>query len=397
MPAFPRFLQIHSLHNYTAALLNRDDSGLAKRLPYGDAMRTRISSQCLKRHWRMNDDQNALRALPKEELPHSVRSRELVSKKILGALGQDCTLDKEILGALAEELQKAVYGDKGAKKESRQPLLLGVPEIDYLANQFKDLVATVQEEGDDKKAATERAKEFYKNHKSNMAAMRANTAIPGGLAAALFGRMITSDPAANIEAPIYVAHSFTTHKVQKDDDYFAVVDDLDTNGAGADHIGEMDLTSGIFYGYTVVNVPGLIANLTGKSEEEQKNLTEEERALAGEIIRRLVHSIAEVSPGAKLGATAPFGYASTVMIEAGDRQPRSLSGAFREAVSPEFAASEEAMAQELKNLVENYQTDEERRFMSLRKQANFIDAQKLSLPDLAQWAKKQVVSDKETV
>ena len=29
----PRFLQIHTLSPYTAALLNRDDSGLAKRLP----------------------------------------------------------------------------------------------------------------------------------------------------------------------------------------------------------------------------------------------------------------------------------------------------------------------------------------------------------------------------
>ena len=53
----PRFLQIHSLHSYPAALLNRDDSGLAKRMPFGGAVRTRISSQCLKRHWRVADDE----------------------------------------------------------------------------------------------------------------------------------------------------------------------------------------------------------------------------------------------------------------------------------------------------------------------------------------------------
>ena len=35
----PRFLQIHTLHSYPAALLNRDDAGLAKRLPYGDKVR----------------------------------------------------------------------------------------------------------------------------------------------------------------------------------------------------------------------------------------------------------------------------------------------------------------------------------------------------------------------
>ena len=58
-----RFLQIHSLHGYSAALLNRDDSGLAKRITYGGRVRTRVSSQCLKRHWRMADDVHALQRI----------------------------------------------------------------------------------------------------------------------------------------------------------------------------------------------------------------------------------------------------------------------------------------------------------------------------------------------
>ena len=57
----PRFLQLHTLHSYPAALLNRDDSGLAKRMPFGGAVRTRISSQCLKRHWRVAQDEFALK------------------------------------------------------------------------------------------------------------------------------------------------------------------------------------------------------------------------------------------------------------------------------------------------------------------------------------------------
>ena len=63
----PRFLQIHTLTSYTAALLNRDDSGLAKRLPYGNALRTRVSSQCLKRHWRIAEDPHALREIDRAE------------------------------------------------------------------------------------------------------------------------------------------------------------------------------------------------------------------------------------------------------------------------------------------------------------------------------------------
>ena len=69
-----RFLQIHSLHGYSAALLNRDDSGLAKRITYGGRVRTRVSSQCLKRHWRMADDVHALQRI--DGVTTAVRSHE---------------------------------------------------------------------------------------------------------------------------------------------------------------------------------------------------------------------------------------------------------------------------------------------------------------------------------
>ena len=59
----PRFVQIHTLASYPAVLLNRDDAGLAKRLPYGGVSRIRVSSQCLKRHWRMAEDEWSLKAV----------------------------------------------------------------------------------------------------------------------------------------------------------------------------------------------------------------------------------------------------------------------------------------------------------------------------------------------
>jgi CRISPR system Cascade subunit CasC len=43
----------------------------------------------------------------------------------------------------------------------------------------------------------------------------------------------------------------------------------------------------------------------------------------------LLHLIATVSPGAKKGSTAPYTYAELVLLEAGSRQPRTLSNAFR--------------------------------------------------------------------
>ena len=148
-----RFLQIHTLHNYTATLLNRDDSGFAKRLSYGGVSRTRISSQCLKRHWRTVEDPRALQGLSDESVAY--RSRETVTLKVIGAL--DCS--QEIKDAIEESFQKAVYGDKGKDKKSRQPLLLGEKEIKYLSAEAAKIV---QECGGDAKVAKESAEKWSK-------------------------------------------------------------------------------------------------------------------------------------------------------------------------------------------------------------------------------------------
>ena len=74
------FLQIHTLTPYAASLLNRDDVGRAKRLPYGGATRIRVSSQCLKRHWREAPGAWSLADLQE---PTSVRSRKIFSRETL--------------------------------------------------------------------------------------------------------------------------------------------------------------------------------------------------------------------------------------------------------------------------------------------------------------------------
>ena len=131
----PRFLQVHTLTSYTAALLNRDDSGLAKRLPYGGALRTRISSQCLKRHWRIADDPHALDRI--DGGTAAFRSRELVTRKVIGPLHDN--FSEDVVAALEAEFQLAVYGDKGGDRASRQTLLLGEPELKWLNRQAEDL------------------------------------------------------------------------------------------------------------------------------------------------------------------------------------------------------------------------------------------------------------------
>lgn len=380
----PRFLQIHSLHSYSAALLNRDDSGLAKRLPYGDAVRTRISSQCLKRHWRTDEGFYALHGI--EGAEEAVRSRDLVTKCLRQPLEDD--VDAAILDAIEPAFQIAVYGKDAAKgKSNRQPLLFGAPELRFLSGKF----AAIARAADDAKAAKEAAEEFTKDKsfRDAMKVMRDGALLPGGLISALFGRMVTSDPEANIDAPIHVAHAFTTHAAEIESDYFSVVDDLaGPEDTGADHIGATELTSGLFYGYVVVDVRALVSNLTGAPANDWLMV---DRAFAAEVAARLVGLIATVSPGAKLGSTAPYGYATTLLIEAGDRQPRSLAEAFRTPCEASVESAENALSQQLAAFDAAYQTGEDRRFLSLRNDAALPGATKGALPDLMNWVRGTIL------
>ena len=362
----PRFLQIHTLTSYTAALLNRDDSGLAKRLPYGGALRTRISSQCLKRHWRLAEDPHALHAIDGAEA--AFRSRELVTLKVIKPLAG--VIPADVITAIEPEFQMALYGDKGTTKKSRQTLLFSETELKWLAAEAARIAG---EAGGDAKLAKGLAEAWRKGMKGSLAAMKQAATLPGGITAALFGRMVTSDPEANITAPVHVAHAFTVHEEESESDYFTAVDDLSGDEPGADTIQETELTSGLYYGYVVVDLPGLLANLGGDA------------VLAGEVLHNLVYLIAEVTPGAKLGSTAPYGRAGLMLLEAGDRQPRSLAEAFRAPCKPHLPDATSAFSDQLQRFDSAYATGEDRRVLTLVN-SPVPGAEQGSLKDLALWA-----------
>ena len=369
----PRFLQIHTLSQYTGVLLNRDETGQAKRLPYGGVSRTRISSQCLKRHWRVADDPHALDRIDGAEA--AFRSRELVTKKVMEPLRT--RFPDDVLKALEPEIQRAVYGAKGAARQNRQTLLLGAPEIRWLAREAERMA---EEAGGRPDVAEKVVAAWRKTFGRNIRAMRDAATLPGGLTAALFGRMVTSDADANIAASIHVAHAFTVHGEEAESDYFTAVDDLSDDDPGADTIQETELTSGLFYGYVVVDLPGLLKNLGGDAD------TTAAADMAGAVLHNLVYLVAEVSPGAKLGSTAPYGRASLMLLESGERQPRALSVAYRNPCAPDARAAADAMARHLHLLDEAYGTGEERRVMALVP-VEFARAEQGTLADLAAWAK----------
>ncbi len=165
--AAPRFIQLHALISYSAALLNRDDSGFAKRLPFGGATRTRVSSQCLKRHWRKAKDEWALDGIGPEM---AVRSRKIPEERILPALEVAGVGTPDTRKAVIEAIAVALYSKSAVKDaSSRQALLIGEAEIAYLIEKAK-LAAG----GADAKAATTAIETlFKKEEKANLSAMLA--------------------------------------------------------------------------------------------------------------------------------------------------------------------------------------------------------------------------------
>ena len=378
----PRFLQIHSLHSYPAALLNRDDSGLAKRMTFGGAVRTRISSQCLKRHWRTAQDEFAIHGIAGSTA--AIRSRNIVERKVIAPLQVKGSISEEVLTAVGNAFNVGVYGNSGATERGRQPLLLGLPEVEHLQQRAAAICA---EHPGDAKAAGDAATALFNARRgegNNFRALLDSARLPAGLEGALFGRMVTSDPGANIEAAVHVAHAFTAHREESESDYFSVVDDLqgDDEDAGAAHIGDMELTAGLFYGYVVVDVPGLVSNLEGCDAGDWQDA---DRELAAKVVEHLTHLIATVSPGAKLGSTAPYACADLMLIEAGSRQPRSLANAYRSPARPQIADTTGALADYMAKLDSAYGVKETRRVMSVE-DCNIACAERLNLDDLASWA-----------
>ncbi|MEQ8964699.1 MAG: type I-E CRISPR-associated protein Cas7/Cse4/CasC [Azospirillaceae bacterium] len=334
----PRFLQIHQLVGFGASLLNRDDLGMAKRLPFGGATRTRVSSQCLKRHWRRAESEWSFAQLGTGP---SVRSRETFYWHVVRPLvaeGRDRETVIRTVQALQAELlgesdkakaTKAKDADKEAQKDpaervaTNQVIVLGKPEIDHI----RTVVAEIASGLDKPEGAAEAVKERFKNRqfRDNLRGLVAG----GGIDAALFGRMTTSDILARLDAAVHVAHAFTVHAQSAETDYFSAVDDLvqEHGETGSGHIGEAELTSGLFYLYVVVDLPQLVSNLTGRAATEWRD---GDTAVARDVARRLIPLIATTSPGAKLGATAPYAHAEFVLGELGERQPRSLANAFFE-------------------------------------------------------------------
>jgi len=298
------FIQLHLLTSYPPSNLNRDDLGRPKTAIMGGKTRLRVSSQSLKRAWRTSD-------LFTEALKGHIGTRT----KTMGVEVYNALKGKDVAEGNAKTWAKQVAEVFGKAKKANAAKPLEELEIEQLAH-FSPEEKNAMFALADKLAASNSApsaddlKLLQKNHSAADIAM--------------FGRMLASSPAFNTEAAVQVAHAITVHDVAVEDDYFTAVDDLNSReeDLGAAHIGETEFGAGVFYHYICINRDLLEQNLG-------------EKELANKALAALVEAAAKVAPNGKQNSFASRAYASYILAEKGDQQPRSLSVAFLKPVRGE--------------------------------------------------------------
>jgi CRISPR system Cascade subunit CasC len=316
-----RFLQLHILTNYPPANLNRDDTGRPKTALMGDALRLRVSSQCEKRAWRTSEVFKSALSADKgqaerptvvqwEDNPHphiGTRTKE-TGVQIFTALMARDVKEKEAkawAGAIAAQFGKL----QKEKKDAPLNELL-IEQLCHFSPEERAAVdALVEACAARNIAPTDEELELLRQPQA-------------AVDIAMFGRMLANSPSYNVEAAMQVAHAVTVHKAAVEDDYFSAVDDLNRDDKGAGHIGERGYGAGLFYQYVCVNRELLTANLGGDS------------ALAQRALGALLHAVTKVSPTGMQNSHASRAYASYVLAEKGNQQPRSLVQAFLKPVKP---------------------------------------------------------------
>lgn len=341
------FLQLHLLTSYPPACLNRDDLNRPKTAKMGGVDRLRISSQSLKRAWRVSD-------VFREQLSGEtgIRSKEL-GRKIKEAMLTGIPLSELLMPTHQTAAPDGQVTEKNAKEWA---WMIAAEYVNKKGKGGAEEGEPDEAEGDDttKKKGKQVAKSnisketlkseqivFYSHDEIQalnelaQALRQTKTQAPSAqqLAGikikaasrtadlAMFGRMLASSPDYNVEAACQVAHAITVHRAAVEDDFFTAVDDLNTRevDAGSAHLGEQGFGAGLFYQYVCIDCDRLRENLG-------------DAPLAGRAIQALIEAAATVAPTGKQNSFASRAWAYYALAEKGSRQPRALSLAFMKPV-----------------------------------------------------------------
>lgn len=306
------FVELHLIQNFAPSNLNRDDTGAPKDAIFGGQRRARVSSQCFKR---------AIRLYSRDQQLIPTEYRALRTKKLQALL----------LERLADRDQEEASGKIEAALAAAGLKLKDDGKTEYLLflgeREIAGFAALIEEHWDALIIPAAGEKKGKKESKAAIPAELAKQAkalLDGGKAVdvALFGRMLADLPQVNQDAACQVAHAISTHRVERDFDYFTAVDDVggpDETGAGM--IGQVEFNSATFYRYAALDVSKLLQNL------------QDDKELTASAIESLIQSMVRAIPTGKQNSFAAHNLPEFIGVSL-RKSPLNLANAFERPIQP---------------------------------------------------------------
>jgi CRISPR system Cascade subunit CasC len=374
------FVEYHLIQNFAPSNLNRDDTGAPKDALFGGHRRARVSSQCFKRAIRLASQEHEL----VEPQYRGVRTKKLLALLQAKLNGRDA---QEAQGKIEAAL--AAVGLKLKDDGKTEVLLfLGDIEISGLAElieqHWDELVASPA--GGEKKGKKE-----AKASAPDEVKKKAKALLNGGKAVdvALFGRMLADMPEVNQDAACQVAHAISTHRVEREFDYFTAVDDVGgPEETGAGMIGQVEFNSATFYRYAVVDATKLLKNLQGDQD------------LALAALEAFTQAKVRAVPTGKQNTFAAHNMPAFVGVCLRHAAPLNLANAFEKPVAPgrEQALSSQSVAELAKHeaLLAGVYADPRDRWAYLDLSGVWPEGrgeQQANLAALSKWVKEQVAAE----
>lgn len=333
------FAEFHLIQSFAPSNLNRDDTGAPKDAMFGGYRRARVSSQCFKRAVRSWVRESGL--ISSDMMATRTRQLHRVLETDLQAVGMpDISRFNEIVKLSLKK--KGTKGDGGSddRKGSDDDgdallsylLFISPNEIEALKLVVAEHASAINALATKKKLRSGDVPEPLKE------AIRECLSKLKALDVALFGRMLADLPQANQHAACQVAHAISTHRVEREFDYFTAVDDEgaeDETGAGM--IGALEFNSATFYRYAALDAHKLVENVGGDRELALKGIAAFAEAMVRAIPTGKQNTFAAHNPpsfvGVVLRHASPFNLANAFEKPVVPSRDRPLTGASVEALA----------------------------------------------------------------
>ena len=281
-------IEIHAIQNHSPANLNRDDLGAPKTCYFGGVLRSRISSQCIKRSIRMSEEFKTLCG--------GIRTRQLAK-----LIAEKTSGKADVKKRAAKILKKCGIEPKDEDKSNM---------LVYTTREAIEEMATLLQNGDNK-SDEDLATEFG-------SLISERVAVPD---MALSGRMLETGVLKDttVEAALQVAHAISTHEARPEVDYYVAADDIPGDDAGAGYVDEAMFASACFYKYFSIHWETLVENLKGYGENHKE--------LAAHTVGAFIRGAALVNPTGKQNSFAAHNPPDGMLVEFKD-SPISYANAF---------------------------------------------------------------------